>query len=151
MPRSLAIALVFVASALAPAVGHADKGEVSLGAGAVLRWPRAAGGELGARLGVGDFLAIDARVGGGMTSAHGLGYAEGGVVALFDVLTWVPELRLAVGAELQGGDVSPVAHATLGLRRFLTADVSTALEAGGAWTPHEWRGTLGLTFWFAVL
>jgi len=128
----------------------ADTGELALGAGITTALPRAAGLELGLRLGVGDFLAVDARAGGGTTAKNGFGFAEGGLVALFDVLTWVPEMRIAVGAELSRDDVSPVVRGSLGLRRYLTGSVSAAVEAGGAWTPEGWRATLALSFWLAI-
>jgi hypothetical protein len=152
MARSFNPALLLFAFAALPTAAGADEGELALGLGAGLRWPRAVGGELGARLGIGDSLAVDARLGGGATATDdGFGYAEVGVVALFDVLAWVPEARLAVGAEAVRRDVAPVAHATLGLRRYLSADISSAVELGAAWTPEEWRGTLALSLWLALL
>ena len=128
----------------------ADKGELAAGGGVIGGYPKAIGGELGGRLGIGDFLALDVRAGGGGGS-RGFGYGEAGVVALFDVLTWVPEARLAAGAEMHRDGLSPIVQATLGLRRYLTADLSLALEGGAAWTPGEWRGTAALGLWLAFL
>lgn len=151
MRRALVAAGVVLLLTPLPSPARADVGELMLGGGPTLRWPAAAAGEAGARLGVGDFLALDARVGGGGARAGGgFGYGEVGAVALLDVLTWVPELRGAVGAQAQRTEVAPLVHATLGLRRYWSADLSAAIELGGLWTPGEWRGTLALTAWLAL-
>jgi hypothetical protein len=146
----LATSIPFVVLALPYRSAYADKGEIAVGGGVTGGYPKAIGGELGGRLGIGDSLALDLRSGGGGGS-RGFGYGEVGVVALFDVLAWVPEARIAAGAEMDRDGLSPIVQTTLGLRRYLTADLSIAFEGGAAWTPGEWRGTAALGLWLAFL
>jgi len=141
-----AVALLFVL-VLTPKAARADAGEVTVGLGVVAQAPQAFGGELGARYGIGDFLALDARFGGGTTMKNGLGYAEAGLVALFDVVTWVPELRLGFGAEVLERETSPLVHAAAALRALPDADLSAAARSRRPVDAGRLAGTLVLSLW----
>jgi len=66
-----------------------------------------------------------------------------GVAAAWDVLAWVPELRLAVGGRLSSdwlrllGDV--------GVRRYLSLDSALLLALGGEWIGNgHWQVVLSV-------
>lgn len=140
--------LLFLALSLLPADLIADTGDVALGPMLSGGWP--AEGRLGAtvRFGVGDWLALDVRLGAAVDEHGVLGVGSAGVIAAWDVLAWVPELRLAGGARVAEAGVDPRVIAELGVRHYLGLELSLLISVGGEWTPELWSGvaSVGLLF-----
>jgi hypothetical protein len=135
---------------LAPAVAWADAGELAIGPllGATLPVEARAG--LAARVGIGDWLAIDARLAAGLWQGQAGGVADLGLIAAWDVLSWVPEVRLTGGGRWFGDRLSPRVSAHLGVRHYLTMSTSITLEGGAEWNSgDDIRAVVSLTVWFA--
>ncbi|OGR08695.1 MAG: hypothetical protein A2341_00680 [Deltaproteobacteria bacterium RIFOXYB12_FULL_58_9] len=136
---------------LLPAVTVVDAGEWSVGPVASGAVPLGSGdaapveGRFGgmARFGIGDWLAVDGRVLATVSDRTAGGVGSIGVAAAWDVLAWVPELRLAVGGRLSSdwlrllGDV--------GVRRYLSLDSALLLALGGEWIGNgHWQVVLSV-------
>lgn len=125
----------------------ADQGELGFGAVAGYATPEEARLELGVGYGLTDFLALRGRGGAalGEGELRGLGTLE--LVFAWDVLTWVPELALGVGASL-GYELAPRFSALAALRRYLGLRTSLGLAGGVEWDDVRLRGLASLVLWF---
>lgn len=143
---ALASILILCAS---PRSSWADAGDVAIGAelGAACD---PAGGRVGAalRLGISDWAAVEGRLGLGVGDGRLAGRAAGGLVGVWDVLTWVPEATLAVGCQIDREQSEPRIIGEVGVRRYVGRRWAIGLAAGAEWGPAAGAfATVRASFW----
>ncbi len=128
-----------------PLCARADAGEWLVGAGGVVQLPLEGGVVASADVGLSDVWAAQAQL-EGRWGASAAGVALLGVVAAWDVFSWVPELSLAAGARLDE-ELHPAVAARLGVRRYLSPNWSVTLAAGAVAWPEKIAPTIWLELW----
>jgi len=128
-----------------PHAALADRGEVSLAGSLGAALPVGVTAELSGRYGLTDFSAVTAQVGALGDVRDAWGAAQVGVVVLFDVVAWVPEFSVLTGLASNGSTVRPVGTVTVGVRRFVSMDVSLGGYVSLRATGRELAGVAGLT------
>ncbi|MBI5508946.1 MAG: hypothetical protein HY903_09350 [Deltaproteobacteria bacterium] len=155
LPRGIPLSglpiLAVLLACLTPMAARADHGEVALGVMAAGSLPAALGGELGVRFGATDSLSLEARGGALRRAGRTAAAVDGGVLLSWDVLLWVPQLRVAAGVEAESGATWPRFTMTVGARRYLSLDTAATLEAGAQWMPSGWAATCSLGVWLDLL
>ncbi len=136
---------------VAPQAARADKGELALGPQTALIYPVAGRVGAAARLGLTDWISVEARLGIGYDRTRLSGNASAGLVLAWDVLTWVPELAVAAGVSLPSGESGrrdPRFGADVGVRTFFGPRASFSIAAGTEWGPLlGWAAMLRMTLW----
>jgi hypothetical protein len=137
-PRALGAVLYILYILSIPAQAHADAGETLLGLAVQGELAPTAGIDAVAQFGVNDMVALRGWLGGRYgetaTDAKGATLDVGvGIVCAWDVLSLVPELTLGGGLRSTTSKTVAESLATMGIRRFLSPDVSLSLAGGGGW------------------
>lgn len=148
----LLIVVATLVAFLAPHGLRADKGELAIGPQVTSIYPVA--GRLGAaaRLGLTDWISVEARLGIGYDRQRLSSNAVVGLVLAWDVLTWVPEFSIAAGVSLPDGELDPRFGADVGFRHHFGLSTSFGLAAGAEWGPLlGWTATARMTLWLAFL
>ena len=111
-------------------------------------WPLE--GRLGVvgRAGLGDWLSADLQLAGSLDADGVSGLADVGFIAAWDVLIWVPELRIAGGIRFDPHGADIRLAASLGARRYLSLASSLLLAAGVEWSNGDWLALLSIGFDF---
>jgi hypothetical protein len=139
---SSALLVLLLASA-----ARADARELAVGVSAVGDLPPAGGVDGNLELGLSDTLSLRLALGGRLGD-HGLaGRSSVGLTAAWNVLTWVPELTLAAGGELQGGRVRALAFVAAGVRRYFSLRWSLGLDFGLGRRENDPFGFVAATLW----
>ena len=144
---SVALAIVLLG---ALSLAHADAGELALGPTLSLGLHPATGAlGLSGELGLSDWLATRASASATLNDAgHFGGRGLAGLVAAWDVLSWVPELVAVVGVDAAHNETAAVLVAlSLGLRGYWSLDWSWEITAGGGLRRDETFGMAALTIW----
>lgn len=136
---------------LTPTLVSADAGELVLGPWVEGGWRPAAHAGVTSRLGLTDVLAVDVRLGASLNEVGVGGVGSVGVIAAWDVLAWVPELRLGGGLAVDDDGVSGRVMGSIGVRRYVSPTWSWALAVGAQWSPHAYLATVGLTVLARIL
>jgi len=144
--------LVFAAVVAAASTARADAGEIALGPQLVGAYHPAEGrAGVALRIGATDWVALEARLGLGLRRGNALSQISGGVVVAWDVLAWVPELALTVGAQLDRHEIEPRMNAEVGFRRYFGPSSSLGFAGGGEWGPITGGAvTLRVTLWLSL-
>lgn len=130
----------------------ADQGEVTLGGGAAFVVADEFGGALAARLGTGNWSALETVAHAGVDSRELTLGIDGGLVLSWDVLTWVPELAVRAGARHAGQGYEAVVAFDISARRYFGLRWAGSLSLGGRYGSHSgWEATAGVMLWRGLL
>lgn len=117
-----------------PAGLNAASGDLSLGGQVVGSLsPAEVGAGASVDLGLTQFFKLRASLQGRFRDGPEVLMGTAGLVLVFDVLTWVPELALEGGVRWRDTHVAPVAAMSVGVRRYLSLQWSLGLQAGVLW------------------
>ena len=124
--RRLAGGLAFCV-ALATTTAFADSGDVSVGGYVGSNFSHVGRAGLSGRIGLSDWWAMESQLGAQLVDKSVGFEATVAPVLAWDVIAWVPELKMGVGLTTAGEAPSPFWFATLGVRKYVALSWSVGV------------------------